>query len=111
MEELIKKLEALKWGNETASYSANDVNTTLYEAIAILQSQTVIKAKALRKKGTDEFYIYDALINEWCTCQLPELLAETAAMKAYEYLSEKGLAAADLPYDAELIDIEIIVKG
>ena len=63
-----------------------------------------IKAKALRKKGTDEFYYWHPAADKWRSGgnYFPVYLGET---KKSDFLTQL------FPNDAELVEIEIIVKG
>jgi hypothetical protein len=90
MEELIKEIEALKRNGMLWT----DYNNALADAINILQSKIVIKAKALRKRGTNLWYYG----------------SETLVMEVDDLLPYYNEIPTILPEDAELIDIEIIVK-
>lgn len=59
----------------------------------VLESQTVIKCKALRKKGTDLFYY--GTPQDCSLSKYPDLYSLKASVNSYT------------PADAELIDIEI----
>ena len=80
----------------------------LSEAIKILKSIPVIKAKALRKKGTDMWYYWNGV--EWGLTTKPMyILGSEATYKDMKYLNSRKLSS--FPKDAELVTITIIVKG
>lgn len=58
----------------------------------------VIKAKALRKKGTDKWYMF-TIKTKWIECEYPKTLP----------LETTGMEMFDLPSDSELVDLEIRV--
>lgn len=87
----------------------DNLETTVYlpavmEAIEAYHAQfegEVIHAKALRKKGTDKWYIY---LDEWISEKGHSFLKHSIIdADTYEF--------EDIPQDAELVDIEIRVKG
>ena len=96
MNELIKQIKALKF-IEPAPGSLNYYNNAINDVLEILQSKTIIQAKALRKEGTDLFYYYDG--NDWCEDKLPIPFDGD-----YDEQIDLGLSP-----DAKLIDIEIII--
>jgi hypothetical protein len=96
MEHLIKDLEALNgydFVNENAKFDEIWC-AAIDAAIEILRNQPVIKAKALRKRGTDKWYYG----------------SETLVMEVDDLLPYYNEIPTILPEDAELIDIEIITK-
>ena len=56
-----------------------------------------IKAKALKKKGTDKFY-FEGSYGDWKISNIPVIYNNTSLIKQF------------IPSDAEIVDIEIIVK-
>jgi len=74
-------------------------NNGINIALEILQAETVIRCKALRKNGTDLWYFYDG--DEWCEGELPIPFEGN-------YNEQVEL---DLSSDAELIDIEIHIPN
>ena len=57
-----------------------------------------IKAKALRKKGTDWWYWYDFPRDRYLPSELPELVSSAEEL------------SSNTPTDSELIDITIIIE-
>ena len=91
---------------------AEDLDSVIQQAIAEHQAgKTVIKAKALRKKGTDKWYVaYESgKIPNQETLYFNETRSINGAAHNYDfwYKSQNFYP----PADAELIDIEIIVKA
>lgn len=72
------------------------------------QLESGIKAKALRKRGTDKWYCQDMSEDDrWFTLKLPQLMRhEVNNSTVINSLKNFGL-----PADAELVDIVIIVKS
>lgn len=91
---------------------AEDLDSVIQQAIAEHEaSKTVIKAKALRKKGTDKWYQIDYVALDdgnfpFGTRRLPDLWHDEYRKDGIGFVAE-----SNLPSDAELIDIEIIVKS
>ena len=106
--DLIEKIEALLHlhfceqegllsGKPTAEQWFNAVNELSDELERIKSLPSPILAKALRKKGTDKWYITsDADYEVW---DYPDIWSKNILLKP-----------SDAPLDAELIDIEIYVK-
>ena len=88
------------------------LSSVISQAIAEHEaSKTVIKAKALRKKGTDKWYQIDYVALDdgnfpFRTRRLPDLWHDEYRKDGIGFVAE-----SNLPSDAELIDIEIIVKA
>ena len=105
--------EAFEFENE---FSAKGILKAMdeYAQQAIAEheaSKTVIKAKALRKKGTDKWYQIDYVALDdgnfpFRTRRLPDLWHDEYRKDGIGFVAE-----SNLPSDAELIDIEIIVKA
>ena len=66
-----------------------------------------IRCKALRKKGTDDYYHTEYEV--WWTFALPMLLSKEATEEEWNLMVENG-NALPLPPDAELVSLEIYVK-
>ena len=107
MKDLIEKIEALKIDidefrkmnpSQDNLIVAIHKNETIDCVLEILQSlPSPIQAKALRKMGTDKWYITsDADYEVW---DYPDIWSKNILLKP-----------SDAPLDAELIDIEIYVK-
>jgi hypothetical protein len=99
LDTLIQRVEGLKITKDV-KYLASDkdiYNGAIEETVEILRSVPVIKAKALRKKGTGEWYEYDLNTDFYFTSELPTL-----------YKSENDISS-NTPADAELVTIEILL--
>jgi hypothetical protein len=101
MDEIIKRVEGLEY-KPPASDLELGFNCGCEIAIQILRStpqeNPTIKAKALKKKGTDEWYEYDPYRMSYIISDMPE-------PDGTIIMSEDIL-----PADAELVNITIIVE-
>ena len=98
LDTLIKRVEQLKItdaGNDIKSINGATIDAVL----EILRSVSVIKAKALRKKGTDMWYEF-GMVN-YREVQTPQLWPH--------HLTIGFFSVSNLPADAELVDIEILL--
>ena len=97
-----KKQEILNWifkSKDGASW--NEVSEMLNEFEKICKDEDhVIKAKALRKKGTDDTYIFDYGEGNWYYTNTPH---------PYEGDVSEDINDGYFPSDADLVDIEIRV--
>jgi hypothetical protein len=82
----------------------NDLDAVIQAAIEEERGKKTIKAKALRKKGTGEWY-WPGIGKSWDMLPFPNNQSITDTMDEIdEYYS------GNVPTDAELIDITIIVN-
>lgn len=103
MKDLIKDLKALKYEKpETLAESTR--NHTIDDVIELLQSHPVIHCKALRKKGTDEFYQVNWGREMMESGYLfPECFGTGTTFEDFKH------DEISIPSDAELVPITIIV--
>jgi hypothetical protein len=101
MKDLIQKIEAEILSNSDGKPVSQGYNAGLNTALEILRSQKTIRAKALRKKGTNEFYYLDGQDLEWIDWGVPI---------PYDGDFDSDKEDGDLPEDAELINITIIIE-
>lgn len=108
---IFKSKDGASW-NEVSEMLNEFKKVCKDEAIADHEaSKTVIKAKALRKKGTDKWYQIDYVALDdgnfpFRTRRLPDLWHDEYRKDGIGFVAE-----SNLPSDAELIDIEIIVNA
>lgn len=95
LESLIERVEKEKWINP--GYAMGQYNEGLDKAISILKSTPCIKAKALRKKGTDKWYDFDTYEDNWKSDE-HTIICSTSVAKII-----------NMPSDAELITIQILL--
>lgn len=100
MKELIEKIEALR-PSYIKNNDALERNQTIDKVIEILKSISVIQAKALRKRGTNQFYGYHAGEEKWMIMKWHPVYLGRTLKKHF----------VNLPPDAELVDIVIIQEG
>ena len=100
MKDIIQKLEELKTFGDRSSEDVR--NQAIQQCIEVLESTPVIKAKALRKKGTDMWYYFSHQYG-WVI----QDVIYTISKDMLEFIGDSYLNLGD----AELISISIIVKG
>lgn len=77
--------------------TAEAAKTAIEDIMQLMKHKgNVIHAKALRKKGTDEWYYFNLADGEFYKSRYPDLFC--------------GIGDIQLPEDAELINVKIIVE-
>lgn len=97
MEEIIKQIEALRVTDPVKG--AILANIKLDQVLDVLRAETVIKAKGVRKRGTDRFCRFYDNLDQW--------IADDFVFTFYDTNIVQEHFGVVLPPDAELIDIEI----
>jgi hypothetical protein len=98
MKDLINKFKTLK-SAIPQSPTEIEVNKAIDQCIDIVESLPIIHAKALRKRGTDEWYYYSTFNQGWF-----------ANKKSLFRSMETYSGIANLPPDAEEVELLIIEK-
>lgn len=101
-DDMKRRLFIARFGGEHQQAMKEELDLIVSDAITKHDaSKEVIHAKAIRKKGTDKWYIY---LDEWISEKGHSFLKHSIIdADTYEF--------EDKPQDAELVDIDIIVKG
>lgn len=108
MESIIKLLEAEKItpakpeeADDLTRAIETGTNDGVDRCIKILQTQKVIKAKAVKKQGTNRFYRFYDNLDEW--------IADDFVFMFYDENCKEDYFAILPPLDSKLIDITIII--
>ena len=102
LESLIERVVELKAQNVSDypnKYWVDAQNATIKEVVNILRTTPCIKAKALRKKGTDRFYCWDSK-DSWYESMYPFWFINPIDDTYYAYE----------PDDSKYVDIEILIN-
>lgn len=98
---MIKKIEELNC-LDRLDYSESESKAfynAKHKVLEILRAETVIKAKGVRKRGTDRFCRFYDNLDQW--------IADDFVFMFYDKNIVKEHFGIVLPPDAELVDIEI----